>query len=204
MGWLHLSYTTIGGELVLRYGNSRTREARQQIIRWEAIGIVFVVLIGSTLHFVYLLSGSWQPIAFIAPTNKSVWEHLKLAFWPGLLWAVFECKLIAGNPREFWAAKGYGLLVPIILIPLIFYSYTAVIGRNVLLLDIATFVVAVAASHIVSAQIISRGLQSRSLRAIGIAFLAFQFIAYASFTISPPDLGIFRDGRDGLRGLPPH
>ena len=189
---------------MLKYESSRTGDVRKQIFWLEAIGIVFVVLIGSTLHFVYFWSGSWEPIAFIAPTNKSVWEHLKLAFWPGFLWAVFEYKVIGGNLREFWATKGYGLIVPLILIPLIFYSYTAVLGRNFLLVDIATFTVAVAASHIVSAQIISKGLQSPSLRVIGIALLAFQFIAYASFTISPPDLGIFRDARNGLRGVPPH
>jgi hypothetical protein len=53
---------------------------KNSILKWEIIGIVFIVLAGGLLHFVFEWSGSWRPLAIIAAVNESTWEHLKLAF----------------------------------------------------------------------------------------------------------------------------
>jgi hypothetical protein len=34
------------------------------------------------LHFAFGWSGRWLPLALVAPVNESVWEHLKMAYWP--------------------------------------------------------------------------------------------------------------------------
>ncbi len=44
----------------------------------EIFGIVFTLIIGTLLHFVFEWSGRNFLVAFIAPTNESVFEHLKL------------------------------------------------------------------------------------------------------------------------------
>jgi hypothetical protein len=116
----------------------------RQYLRWELVGAAFIIIAGSALHFMFAWSGYWSSVALVAAVNESVWEHVKLAFWPGLLWALIEFCVLRSNTSEFWSAKGYGLLVAPTLIVVMFYSYTALLGRNILVLDIATFMIAIA------------------------------------------------------------
>ena len=141
-------------------------------------------------------------MALVAPVNESVWEHFKLAFWPALLWALSENAMRQLNARAFWSAKGYALLVTPILIAIIFYGYTAVLGQNIFALDIAAFVIAVAAAQLASAQLLKANIHNRRGRSIGISLLLCQFVAYSTFTYYPPPLGLFEDGRNGTRGIP--
>ena len=174
------------------------------LTRWDLLGISFVILEGSALHFAFAWSGYWKPMALVAPVNESVWEHFKLAFWPALLWAFLEGAMRGHNARAFWSAKGYALLVAPILIAIMFYGYTAVLGRNIFALDIATFVIAVVAAQLASAQLLKADICTRWARSIGISLLLCQLVAYSTFTYCPPPLGLFEDGRNGIRGIPPN
>ena len=51
---------------------------RQLAVTWIA-----AILAGCVLHFLY----EWQPnavTALFSPVNESLWEHVKLVFWPFL------------------------------------------------------------------------------------------------------------------------
>ena len=51
---------------------------RQLILTWIA-----ALLAGCVLHFLY----DWFPgaaTALVSPVNESLWEHVKLVFWPYL------------------------------------------------------------------------------------------------------------------------
>ena len=63
---------------------------------------------GSALHFLY----DWLPsplTALFSPINESVWEHLKLLFWPMLLGATFLARRSKNRPR-LWSAFFVALL----------------------------------------------------------------------------------------------
>ncbi|MFX0202676.1 MAG: DUF6512 family protein, partial [Candidatus Hodarchaeota archaeon] len=60
------------------------------ILRWELVGFIVIFIIGSMLHFVFELFNKWSPIGLIAAVNESVWEHLKLAFWPAVAYSGIE------------------------------------------------------------------------------------------------------------------
>jgi uncharacterized protein DUF6512 len=172
--------------------------------RWDLLGISFIILVGTALHFAFAWSGYWKPMALVAPVNESVWEHFKLAFWPALLWAFLENAMRELNARAFWSAKGYALLATPILIAVIFYGYTAVLEQNIFALDIATFVIAVVATQLASAQLLKANIHTRWGHSIGISLLLCQIAAYSTFTYYPPPVGLFEDGRNGTRGIPPN
>jgi hypothetical protein len=176
--------------------------ASRQIIGWEAAGVVFIVAVGSALHFAFAWSGKWVPLATIAAVNESIWEHLKLAFWPGLAWAALESRRLGLRPYDFWAAKGIALLVAPILIVVIFVSYTNILGRNILALDIGTFVIAVIAGQAISAWLLVLAPGRGNLRKAGCVLLACQVIAYATLTYFPPRLPLFMEMRSGVYGIP--
>ena len=174
----------------------------RSIVRWELFGTLFVVLVGSGLHFVFDWTGGWHPVALIAAVNESIWEHLKLAFWPGLFWALLPRPALDPVLPMRLATKGYSLLVTAAVIVIVFKTYTAILGRNLLFLDIGTFVLAVLVGQTVSALLEIRNPRNAAFLTIGLALLVMQIIAYGSFTFHPPDHWLFTDSRNGLQGLP--
>ena len=50
---------------------------------FTVIGILFTIILGSLSHFFYGWSGNFFLVGFFSPVNESVWEHLKLLFFPG-------------------------------------------------------------------------------------------------------------------------
>ena len=54
--------------------------------KYSWIGILVVCLASIPLHFLYDWSGEMTIISLFVPINESIWEHLKLVFWPLLLW----------------------------------------------------------------------------------------------------------------------
>ncbi|MDQ2091364.1 DUF6512 family protein [Marimonas arenosa] len=172
------------------------------LLRVELIGAVFMIALGSLLHFVFDWFGGWTPLALIAAVNESIWEHLKLAFWPGVLWATIM-PLRTGLCRlDVFSAKGVSLLVSAVLIVLIFTSYTAILGENRLLLDIGTFVLAILAGQLFSAWLLVLDTDwRRRLFLPGLVLLALQLVTYSLFTYFPPDHWLFVEARSGLRGI---
>ncbi len=168
----------------------------------ELVGIPFIVILGSLLHFAFAWSGYWNPVALVAAVNEFVWEHLKLAFWPGLVWATLGFAALRPKSSQFWSAKGFALLIAPALIILIFYVYTSLLGRNLLALDIAAFVVAIALGQIGSAKLTIARNWKRQFGIVGIGLLVCQLIAYSTFTFYPPPFAIFEDSGNGTRGIP--
>lgn len=173
------------------------------VFLWEASGAAFMILAGSALHFVFDWTGGWPPVAVIAAVNESIWEHLKLAFWPGIAWALLSPKGVRLPLRARLAGKGFGLLVAAVLIVAIFRGYTAILHHNILLLDIATFAFAVLAGQLVSAWLSMRAAAHRGTLILGAALLLAQLAAFASLTYVPPEHSLFLDSRNGLAGIPP-
>ena len=65
----------------------------QNLRKFTVIGILFVSVAGTLLHFVYDWSGQNPLVGFFAPVNESTWEHMKLLLFPMLLYG-----LIAREP----------------------------------------------------------------------------------------------------------
>jgi hypothetical protein len=84
----------------------------------------------------------------------------------------------------------------------IFVSYTNILGRNILALDIGTFVIAVIAGQAISAWLLVLAPGRGNLQKAGCVLLACQVIAYATLTYFPPRLPLFMEMRSGVYGIP--
>ena len=60
------------------------------ILKWEILGIIFIFSLGSFFHFLFELSGELYLIGAISAVNESVWEHLKLSYFPLAIFSVIE------------------------------------------------------------------------------------------------------------------
>lgn len=177
--------------------------ALRSVLAWELAGVVPIVLTGSALHFAFEWSGGWRPLALIAAVNESVWEHMKLAFWPALAWAALTMWFRRRSCPDYWFAKALGLLVVPVVISILYYGYKTILGHNVLALDIGIFVVAILLGQLSTALILRHPRERSSTRSIGRILMALQIAAYSLFTYFPPPLPLFEETRSGLYGIPP-
>jgi len=163
------------------------------LIRWEIIGFIFVVIFGSLLHFVYQWSGNNQLVGLFAPINESTWEHLKLLLVPMVLFSIVEYFAIGKNYPNFIAAKALGIVLGMIAIVAIFYTYTGILGNHFLWADILTFILGVAIAYLYSWRIINKQPIGPIAQIIGIILVVMLALCFVILTFSPPHIPIFLD-----------
>ena len=174
---------------------------KRSVLRWELVGIAVISVLGSILHFVFEWTGGWEPVGVIAAVNESVWEHFKIAFWPALFYAVFEYPFLRRSTSNFIIAKAIGIYVMPVAIAVIFYSYTAIVGEDILAVDILIFFVAVALGQLASYKILTMRRLPAWTGGLGLAMVIALAVAFGVFTFYPPHLGIFKDAVSGGYGI---
>ena len=123
---------------------------KQIVQKKDWVYIILTVLLGSLNHFLYEWTGRNPFTALITPVNESTWEHLKLLFFPFLLFTVLEYYISRPRRSSFFTARLAGVLLGMLSIVLLFYGYTAVLGTHNLIIDILIFIIGVMVSYVVS------------------------------------------------------
>lgn len=172
------------------------------IFKWEAYGFLFITLIGSLMHFCFEWSGGFVPLALFCSVNESVWEHLKLGFWPAFFLAIFEYVCWGKTSRNFIVAKVISLCIIPAAIAAIFYSYTCILGRNFLILDISSFVLAILLAQYISYKLITGSKDYSHYNKAALIFLAVLTLAFCLLTFFAPGFEPFLDPHTGKPGIP--
>lgn len=165
----------------------------KKVLIYEIVGTAFIIFLGSAFHFTYEFSGRFAFVGAFSAVNESVWEHLKLAFWPSLIWLIIEYLPIKKLTNNFVTSKTIGTCTMIALIPIVFYSYTSITGESIFIIDIATFIIVVVVGQIVSYTLFKKNQFSRNTDKIALIVLIVLGIAFIVFTFYPPHLPIFQD-----------
>ena len=170
------------------------------IKKWQTAGFIFTSVSGVILHFLFKWSGQNSAIAVISAVNESTWEHMKILFFPMVLFAVIESRTPAKQNQGFWCAKLTGILLGIVLIPVLFYTVLGVFGSSPDYMNIAIFFVAAAISYGVESALLQG--ENRDCRAPRSAIFAILFLAalFILFTFVPPKIPLFRDPVSGTYG----
>lgn len=162
----------------------------KKLKHYTITGAIFVIITGSISHFIYEWSGRQFLLGFFFPVSESTWEHMKLCFFPMLIYSCFMNKRWKDAYPCITSALLYGTLLGTFLIPVIFYTYTGIIGRNYLFLDIATFVISVLLAFLCVYRLtVSCKMFSHTFLLGSLVFV--MAICFLLFTYLPPNLGIF-------------
>jgi hypothetical protein len=159
------------------------------------------VLAGGALHFVFELSGEWHPLAVIAAVNESTWEHLKIGFWPALIYFIVECFYVRKSGNNFFLAKAIGILLIPVSITVLFYAYTAFM-EDMLAIDLTIFIVAVVIGQMVSYKLLKAGHLPAWTNGVGVALIILMTAAFGTLTYHAPEMLIFKDPVGGGYGIP--
>ena len=165
------------------------------------MGTIFIIFLGRAFHFTYELSGKLAFVGAFSAVNESVWEHLKLAFWPSLIWLLLEYVSVKKLTNNFLTAKMLGTYLMVVLIPVIFYLYTSITGKSIFAIDITSFIVAVVVGQILSYNFFQKKQLPRVADKVALVMLVVLGIAFILFTFYPPHLPIFQDPIDKGYGI---
>ncbi len=159
---------------------------------WQLFGFAVTSLLGTVLHFLYDWLGRPIWIAPFSGVNESTWEHMKLLFWPMVLFAVIQRFFLDGQ-ENFWCIKLRGILLGLMLIPIIFYTYNGVIGPSPDWINISIFFFAAAIAYAYEYRLFRHGAVACKSPASAIIVLVAIALMFVLFTFNPPKLSIFID-----------
>lgn len=161
----------------------------ERMILWP---IFLTAVLGTWNHFFYAISGHSAIVALFCPVNESVWEHLKLLFFPFLFVSALEYVRYRRSSLRFFYSRYLGVISGMLFIASLFYTYTGIIGRNFLPIDILLFFAGVAFAFLSSHYFY---LQKHSVRTSDRTFILTLWITttlfFFIFTCFPPDLPLF-------------
>ena len=175
---------------------------KSKLLKAQIVVIIVCLFLGTLLHFTYKWSGKNLFVASFSAVNESVWEHLKLVFYPMLLMAIIEYQFVKDEVHNYIKAKTIGIFVSISFIVISFFTYSGIIGTSFLLIDIIIFIISIILGEIVSYKLMNREEEStnksRILSAIIFIFLLISFIFY---TYNTPKVNLFKDPETGVYGI---
>jgi hypothetical protein len=164
----------------------------KKINKWEIVGVFWMIIVGSLLHFTYEWSNNLTFVGVISSINESVWEHLKLGYWSLIFFSLIEYPAINRYVNSFLLGKALGIVVLEATIIGVFYSYTAIIKRSILWVDISSYVLGAIFCQWISSSMIKKKF-SRTSETIGLIIFIVLGFAFIVFTFYPPKLPIFMD-----------
>lgn len=167
---------------------------------WEVVGLLWTLAAGNLLHFVYDWTGKSTAAALFSAVNESTWEHMKLLAVPWILFSLAEVIFLRGGGIA--APRAAGLLVGLAAIPLLFYTYRGIVGKDIMLVDILIFQIAVLLAFWVSLAL-QKGqrLAGTGWTVAGVIVLLAVWAAFLLFTFQAPNLPLFTDPLTGTRGI---
>jgi hypothetical protein len=168
-------------------------------------GIPVVFLVGSLLHFAYVWSGYNTLIGIFAPVNESVWEHLKMAFWPMLVWWLAGYFIFRKNswfsPACWMSAGALSLFISPLAISSLYYLYTGALGIELSVLDILLFLLSITISQLLALHIYKFATPKPWYTLVSIVAVALLAAAFVAYTFAPPHIPLFQDPVTGTYGI---
>ena len=165
----------------------------KKIINWQIAGFAFTVIIGTAFHFLFNLTNESIVAAFVSPVNESIWEHIKLLFFPMLVYALFEYSFCGKQYARFWCIKLKGILTGIALIPTLYYTCTGSIGESLDWFNIVIFFGVVGLVYFVETKMFQGNKTCRIPSEYAFVMLSIICFVFFVFTFYPPEIPLFQD-----------
>ena len=165
-------------------------------IKKEIYQTLLIIIVGIISHFLYEWSNHNVIIGLLSPVNESIWEHLKLIFFPMLIPLFFNFN------KNYFQARIMGILSAILFLVLTFYTYSGIIGDNYAIVNIILYVLSILLGQFIS----YLSLQNNIYFNITVSIIIFLtlLICFIIFTFYPPRISMFQDPISCTYGILKH
>lgn len=166
----------------------------------EIVGAIWGISFGTILHFLYAWSGNQPWVGLFSAVNESPWEHLKLFFFPMIIFLAVEWLFVTDKNRLL-LAKVLETFFGLTFILTFFYTYTGALGIESVIVDIASFYLAVIVGKAISYKVISTKFDWQGYAWLHATVLVLVAILFFVATFIPPHIPLFKDSPTGNYGI---
>lgn len=172
---------------------------QKSILKIEIISTIFIIILGVLLHFTFDWSNGNIFVGTFSPVNESIWEHLKLLYFPMVITIIVGYFYKEKNIENYLCAKTVGIIISMIFTIIAYYTYSGVIGKNIDVINIIIFILAVIIGQYVSYKKLKSKFYCNNL--VSIIILVIIYLYFLVFTFYPPQIGLFKDPVTGTFGI---
>ena len=176
---------------------------RSTVALWQMAGFIFTAVVGTLLHFLFDWTGGNVIVALFSAVNESIWEHMKLLFYPMALFALLEYRAWGREVAQFWRVKLLGIFLGLALIPVLYYTYTGALGVEADWFNIAIFFITAALVYRLETRFLGRDIAGTPRLWTGLALLCLMSLLFTVLTFRPPHIPLFQDPLTGTYGFQP-
>ena len=170
-----------------------TAQERKQIKTAEIVSFIIASILGVIFHFVYNWSGQIRILGFFVPVNESIWEHLKLIFYPIIIVSLAEYWIGNIRSENFLCIKTRSIWVGMLSTVILFYTYSGVLGQVKDWINILIYFIAMGMAYCFSYRRLAQLKPTKSTPVLCIISLTVVAILFKIFSLYPPTLGIFAE-----------
>ena len=164
---------------------------KNKLIKFEILSTITIAIIGFLLHFTFKLSNSNTIIGIFSAVNESVWEHLKLLFFPSLITIIIGSSYFKNAKPYYLCYKVKGLILASLLIIVFHYTYTGILGHHIPIVDISIFMLSIIFEEYYTYKNLLTNVDCNKLSAIIAATIIT--LCFLIFTFTPPKINLFKD-----------
>lgn len=168
---------------------------KRSILLWQVAGLTFASILGTLLHFLFKWTSYSNLVAPFAAVNESTWEHMKLAFFPMLVFTIIQSRYFAKDTPKFWQIKLLGTVIALSLIPSTFYTLGGTIGKYPGWINIVLFFIALSVAYLVEGIWLktSNHKSNQTNSVLSIIIFIIIGLAFIIFTFYTPKIPLFLD-----------
>jgi len=174
---------------------------KETIPNWQIGGFIFTAVLGTFLHFLFDLTGGSMWSALFSAVNESIWEHLKLLYYPMVIVAVAEYFLWGKEQASFWCIKLIGILAGLAVIPVMYYTYTGSLGLSADWFNITIFFIAAGLVFWSETKLFQKEFTCRFPALLSVGIMMLIAVAFTVLTFAPPHIPLFQDPITGTYGF---
>ena len=173
---------------------------KQRSVLWQAAGFAFTTLGGTILHFLYDWTGGSILASPFSGVNESTWEHMKLLFWPLFLFALVQ-RLFFKDQKNYWCVKLAEILLGLVLIPVLFYTYNGMFGKSSDWLNIAIFYISALLVFLFEWLAFKNNRLQCKYPLLAFSVICLIGVLFVVFTFATPQIPLFQDPLTGTYGV---
>lgn len=175
----------------------------KKFIFMEILGAIVVSAMAVIFHDLYDLTDRNFYIGLFSATNESVFEHVKIIFFPYIIWSVVEYLILKPiDYKRFFTAKFIIAFVISSLVIVFYYTYVGIIGYDIMAVDITSAFVYVIIGFIWSYNwITAKGYSSDLWFIFSIILFFITLFAIIYFSVNPPKIPLFYDKGNAIYGM---
>lgn len=173
----------------------------KKLLKIDMIGFVVVCITGTLMHFIFHWSGENTIVGLFCPINESPWEHLKMLFFPFLIFTVFAERKLKQDKFNIWFAGYISILTGMTATLCYFYTLNGALGGNNEWVNISSFFAGLAIAFVVNYFLVNNSIGRGFPNGIAGGMLILTTLAFILFTFKPPIIPLFQDPQNFTFGI---